>query len=125
VTQSLPCRKRSREDDLNCESAPLSKRINSLHLAYEDSSSSSSCSIPPLYSGDVNSGSSGCSGSAGPPGPPGPAGGAAAAAGPATAAAEPVYEYNPELGADQNPYYYEKNRMLYDLHAERMKRSLH
>jgi len=36
-----------------------------------------------------------------------------------------VYEYNPELNADQNPYYYEKNKMLYDLHVERVKRNNH
>lgn len=35
------------------------------------------------------------------------------------------YEYNPELTADQNPYYYEKNKMLYDLHVERVKRNSH
>lgn len=35
------------------------------------------------------------------------------------------YEYNPELNADQNPYYYEKNKMLYDLHVERVKRNSH
>jgi len=36
-----------------------------------------------------------------------------------------IYEYNPELNEDQNPYYYEKNKMLYDLHVERVKRNHH
>ncbi|XP_016935098.2 uncharacterized protein [Drosophila suzukii] len=100
----LKTRKRSREDDLPCESTPLSKRINNLHLNYDDgnSSSSSSCSIPPLPGGGGAAGATG-----GGPGGPDAAG----------------YEYNPELGADQNPFYYEKNKMLYDLHVERIKRS--
>ncbi|KAI8034672.1 uncharacterized protein LOC128264221 [Drosophila gunungcola] len=98
----LKTRKRSREDDLPCESTPLSKRINNLHLNYDDgnSSSSSSCSIPPL---------------------PGGAGGPET--GPSGSGVATGYEYNPELGAEQNPYYYEKNKMLYDLHMERTKRS--
>ncbi|XP_017016032.2 uncharacterized protein [Drosophila takahashii] len=101
----LKTRKRSREDDLPCESTPLSKRINNLHLNYDDgnSSSSSSCSIPPLPGGG-----------GGGPGGPEAAGNGVAAGG---------YEYNPELGAEQNPFYYEKNKMLYDLHVERIKRS--
>ncbi|XP_037726142.1 WW domain-containing adapter protein with coiled-coil homolog [Drosophila subpulchrella] len=106
----LKTRKRSREDDLPCESTPLSKRINNLHLNYDDgnSSSSSSCSIPPLPGGGGGGAAAGAPGG-GPGGPGGPD-----AAG---------YEYNPELGADQNPFYYEKNKMLYDLHVERIKRS--
>ncbi|KAH8316091.1 hypothetical protein KR074_002107 [Drosophila pseudoananassae] len=101
-------RKRSREDDLPCESTPLSKRINNLHLNYDDgnSSSSSSCSIPPLGNSDNNNYL--LTGTL-----PAVSGGAA----------ERVFEYNPELGAEQNPYYYEKNKMLYDLHVERVKRS--
>ncbi|KAH8238433.1 hypothetical protein KR032_006888, partial [Drosophila birchii] len=108
-----PHRKRSREDDLPCESTPLSKRINNLHLNYDDgnSNSSSSCSIPPLGNGDTNY--------RGPTSGPGGDGAAAAA----VVIGPTVNEYNPELGAEQNPYYYEKNKMLYDLHAERMKRS--
>ncbi|KAH8373851.1 hypothetical protein KR200_009965, partial [Drosophila serrata] len=107
-----PHRKRSREDDLPCESTPLSKRINNLHLNYDDgnSNSSSSCSIPPLGNGDANNYRGPTSGPAGD-------GGAAVVIGPT------VSEYNPELGAEQNPYYYEKNKMLYDLHVERVKRS--
>lgn len=30
--------------------------------------------------------------------------------------------YNPELGNDENPFYYNKNKLLYDLHVERMQR---
>ncbi|XP_032582452.1 uncharacterized protein LOC6615042 [Drosophila sechellia] len=100
----LKTRKRSREDDLACES-PLSKRINNLNLNYEDgnSNSSNSCSIPPLSGGGATGGSGGSD-----------------AAGNGVAAG---YEYNPELGAEQNPFYYEKNKVLYDLHVERIKRS--
>lgn len=107
-------RKRSREDDLPCESTPLSKRINNLHLNYDDgnSSSSSNCSIPNLINDNNNYlllptiTGGGCG------------------SGPAEVVGG-VYEYNPELNADQNPYYYEKNKMLYDLHVERVKRSNH
>lgn len=31
--------------------------------------------------------------------------------------------YNPELGIEQNPFYYEKNKVLHYLHAERVRRS--
>ncbi|KAH8251425.1 hypothetical protein KR032_011666 [Drosophila birchii] len=34
-------------------------------------------------------------------------------------------DYNPELGIDLNPVYYEKNKVLYDLHAERVRRHCH
>ncbi|XP_064538789.1 uncharacterized protein LOC135428640 [Drosophila montana] len=110
----LRTRKRSREDDLPCESTPLSKRINNLHLNYDDgnSSSSSNCSIPNLINDNNNYlllptiTGGGCG------------------SGPAEVVGG-VYEYNPELNADQNPYYYEKNKMLYDLHVERVKRSNH
>ncbi|KAH8421326.1 hypothetical protein KR009_001947, partial [Drosophila setifemur] len=112
-----PLRKRSREEDLPCESTPLSKRINNLHLNYDDgnSSSSSSCSIPTLGSGSA-SGSGDNNNYLQQPG-------VGAGSGATAASAANGGEYNPELGAEQNPYYYEKNKMLYDLHAERVKRS--
>lgn len=31
-------------------------------------------------------------------------------------------EYHPDLNADENPYYYTKNKLLYDLYVERMRR---
>ncbi|EDW32669.1 GL18306 [Drosophila persimilis] len=127
----LKTRKRSREDDLPCESTPLSKRINNLHLNYDDgnSSSSSSCSIPTQLN-DYNNYNT----------VPVIVGGPAAAAAGAPAAAAvagatnaidilngdgTIYGYRPELGPDQNPYYYDKNKMLYDLHVERVKRNTH
>ncbi|XP_017156422.1 uncharacterized protein LOC108164944 isoform X2 [Drosophila miranda] len=127
----LKTRKRSREDDLPCESMPLSKRINNLHLNYDDgnSSSSSSCSIPTQLN-DYNNYNT----------VPVIAGGSAAAAAGAPAAAAvagatnavdilngdgTTYGYRPELGPGQNPYYYDKNKMLYDLHVERVKRNTH
>jgi hypothetical protein len=35
----------------------------------------------------------------------------------------PRPSYQPELSVDQNPYYYNKNRELYDLYVERVKRA--
>ncbi|XP_030378779.1 uncharacterized protein LOC115627288 [Scaptodrosophila lebanonensis] len=112
----IKTRKRSREDDLPCESTPLSKRINNLHLNYDDgnSSSSSSCSIPTL-SNDNNNYIV----------PPIAGGQAETVAVLSSDGTRYEYEYNPELNADQNPYYYEKNKMLYDLHVERLKRNTH
>ncbi|KAH8399995.1 hypothetical protein KR215_005174, partial [Drosophila sulfurigaster] len=113
-------RKRSREDDLPCESTPLSKRINNLHLTYDDgnSSSSSNCSIPNLINDNNNyiipSITAGVGAVVG-----------AAGGGCSLEVIGGIYEYNPELNADQNPYYYEKNKMLYDLHVERVKRNNH
>ncbi|XP_034671929.1 uncharacterized protein LOC117903699 [Drosophila subobscura] len=127
----LKTRKRSREDD-PCESAPLSKRINNLHLNYDDgnSSSSSSCSIPTQVN-DYNNYNSvpvitGGSAAAATTTPTARAG----AAVPNAANAIDIlngdrYGYNPELSSDQNPYYYDKNKMLYDLHVERVKRNTH
>ncbi|EDV99726.1 uncharacterized protein LOC6564862 [Drosophila grimshawi] len=111
----LRTRKRSREDDLPCESTPLSKRINNLHLNYDDgnSSSSSNCSIPTLINDNNNYVLPTISG-----------GGVGCGVGPAEVIGV-GYEYNPELNADQNPYYYAKNKVLYDLHVERVKRSNH
>ncbi|KAH8284238.1 hypothetical protein KR044_000788 [Drosophila immigrans] len=113
-------RKRSREDDLPCESTPLSKRINNLHLNYDDgnSSSSSNCSIPNLINDKNNYIMPNITAAAG------PGGGGGCPHGPVEVLGG-IYEYNPELSADQNPYYYEKNKMLYDLHVERVKRNNH
>lgn len=32
------------------------------------------------------------------------------------------FAYNPELSASENPNYYEKNKLLYELYVERMRR---
>ncbi|XP_055377758.1 uncharacterized histidine-rich protein DDB_G0274557 [Condylostylus longicornis] len=32
--------------------------------------------------------------------------------------------YNPELNQDENPYYYNKNKLLFELHLERSKRNI-
>ncbi|XP_017852063.1 uncharacterized protein LOC108606458 isoform X2 [Drosophila busckii] len=108
MEEFMKTRKRSREDDIHCDSTPLSKRINNLHLNYDDgnSSSSSSCSIPGLINDNNNYIL-----------PTTPAGSSGDGSSDST-----TYEYSPELNADQNPYYYEKNKMLYDLHVERVKR---
>lgn len=31
-------------------------------------------------------------------------------------------QYDPDLTSDQNPYYYESNRLLFDLYVERVQR---
>ncbi|XP_063230679.1 uncharacterized protein LOC134535486 isoform X2 [Bacillus rossius redtenbacheri] len=36
-----------------------------------------------------------------------------------------VSSYSPALGADQNPYYYENNKLLYTLYLERLQRLGH
>lgn len=33
--------------------------------------------------------------------------------------------YSPELTQHENPYYYNKNKLLYELHLERMRRTHH
>ncbi|ALC46333.1 CG14229 [Drosophila busckii] len=105
MEEFMRTRKRSREDDIPCDSTPLSKRINNLHLNYDDGNSNSSCSNPGIINDNNNY----------LPTTPAGSGGDGSSDG-------TNYEYNPELNADQNPYYYEKNKILYDLHAERVKR---
>ncbi|EDW16390.1 uncharacterized protein Dmoj_GI22260 [Drosophila mojavensis] len=41
---------------------------------------------------------------------------------PPVAEVVPVIQYDPELSVDQNPFYYEANKLLNLLHAERCKR---
>ncbi|XP_068158277.1 uncharacterized protein [Drosophila tropicalis] len=120
-------RKRSREDELPCDSTPLSKRINNLHLNYDEgnSSSSSNCSLPSLANSSSNNDNNNYIV---------PVFSALAGNGLTSSRVDehnsntdggpgPVYGYNPELSVEQNPYYYAKNKMLYDLHVERVKRN--
>lgn len=34
-----------------------------------------------------------------------------------------IYSYNPELNASQNPFYYQNNKVLFELYVERMQRN--
>ncbi|TDG50057.1 hypothetical protein AWZ03_003567 [Drosophila navojoa] len=43
-------------------------------------------------------------------------------AAPPVAEVVPVIQYHPELSVEQNPFYYEPNKLLNLLHAERCKR---
>lgn len=42
---------------------------------------------------------------------------------PNTNSAIDVTNYSPELSAEENPFYYNKNKLLFDLHVERERRS--
>ncbi|XP_063705159.1 uncharacterized protein LOC134834437 [Culicoides brevitarsis] len=84
-------KKRGREDD-NDFAAPLSKRINNLHLTQnhqqqQQTSQNGHHSAPNVIEDED----------------------------------QPMdYEpYNPELTEEENPLYYRKNKLLYELHMER------
>uniref|UniRef100_A0A1A9WDQ3 Uncharacterized protein n=1 Tax=Glossina brevipalpis TaxID=37001 RepID=A0A1A9WDQ3_9MUSC len=124
-------RKRNHEDDLLCESTPLSKRINNLHLSnFEDTnlnhqqqSQHNHHIYQALQANNSNQHSQqqylpkDITQSLGqqqqqhmeslPHNP--------------TDAVEKV-SYNPELNEAENPYYYVKNKLLHELHLERLKR---
>ncbi|XP_065363839.1 uncharacterized protein LOC135957097 [Calliphora vicina] len=100
-------RKRSREDDVLCESTPLSKRINNLHLTNFEEGQYNQQPQPQSHQNnhlqhltkDMMGESSGLK--------------------PMTADKN---MYEPELDESQNPFYYVKNKLLHDLHLERLKR---
>ncbi|XP_075157127.1 uncharacterized protein LOC142230366 [Haematobia irritans] len=106
-------RKRSREDDVSCVDTPLSKRINNLHLSnYEDVAAQYN---PHLTNNIIHNNNhlpynnvakdpmsvikpdAGCG-----------------------EVSDDIYD--PELNETQNPFYYVKNKLLHDLHLERLKR---
>ncbi|KAI8122884.1 hypothetical protein FF38_00550 [Lucilia cuprina] len=103
-------RKRSREDDVLCESTPLSKRINNLHLSnFEEAQYNQQLQNTNAHHNnnhlqhltkDMMTAES-------------------SALKPMTADKN---MYEPELDESQNPFYYVKNKLLHDLHLERMKR---
>ncbi|XP_004518390.1 uncharacterized protein LOC101448594 [Ceratitis capitata] len=114
-------RKRSREDDI-CDSTPLSKRINQLHLTNLDEPqqaihqmhfndptklvgltehyNNNNALNMPLHSNQIS----------------------------ITGDQQHLHmqhqqhSYAPELNEAENPFYYVKNKLLYELHFERLKR---
>lgn len=105
-------RKRSREDDVLCESTPLSKRINNLHLSnFEEAHYNQQIQTLTFNNNNNHLAKDMMS-------PP-----------EETSALKPFNSfetdsnlYDPELNESQNPFYYLKNKLLYDLHLERLKR---
>ncbi|XP_026469747.1 uncharacterized protein LOC113373681 [Ctenocephalides felis] len=91
-------RKRSRDEDLNDASMPLSKRINNLHIHNSASNfmkinQNSNNSSVPSRENNVKSDAPVTNG------------------------------YNPDLNASQNPFYYQNNKVLFELYMERMQRN--
>lgn len=121
-------RKRSREDDVSCDSTPLSKRINNLHLSnFEEAqfnhqqhhSINNNNNTQPHLPKDMLMHHH------------------AATASAASASSNGVMKsmngidsdpnrimYNPELNETDNPFYYDKNKLLHELHQERVKRCI-
>lgn len=104
-------RKRSREDDVLCDSTPLSKRINNLHLSnFEEATAQyNQHQLPHNHNNNNNHLPTNLH---------------------ATIASKSVNGisdvdnnmYDPELNESENPFYYGKNKLLHDLHLERLKR---
>ncbi|XP_017023978.1 uncharacterized protein [Drosophila kikkawai] len=96
--------RKRRRDDLSCDLTSLSKRFRDLHLDLNGGGCNSIISIGNHLTKIDYTVASKCS----------------------TGCPAAAYnEYNPELGIDQNPGYYEKNKVLFDLHAERVRRHCH
>ncbi|KAM7348165.1 uncharacterized protein ACRADG_007580 [Cochliomyia hominivorax] len=108
-------RKRSREDDVLCESTPLSKRINNLHLSnFEEAQYNQQLETQSHHNNnnhlqqltkDMMTSS-----------------GVSSALKHITSYESDKNVYEPELDESQNPFYYVKNKLLHDLHLERLKR---
>ncbi|XP_037933021.1 uncharacterized protein LOC119667781 [Teleopsis dalmanni] len=96
MSLNIDKRKRNREDDNFCDSTPLSKRINNLHINnYDDHTYIPEIAVLEEKTTDNHKVY-------------------------LSPTARPVY--NPELNESQNPFYYTKNKLLHDLHMERLKR---
>lgn len=97
-------RKRTTDDEDPTEFMPLSKRINNLHL--NNSDPNFNCQINPNLNNNSNFSNGQDSSSSN-----------------SQFSEEGSIEgYNPELNHDENPFYYNKNKLLYDLYVERMRR---
>uniref|UniRef100_A0A1Q3F682 Putative transcription factor n=1 Tax=Culex tarsalis TaxID=7177 RepID=A0A1Q3F682_CULTA len=128
-------RKRSREEEVN-EFMPLSKRINNLHLNNGQQQQQQQAMHMPLLEGHQTSfpqcgGSSNSSGSTChsiPSGGSSPGGGISGpgVGGPEvvgfTVNGELLGDYCPDLGEHENPHYFNRNKVLYELYVERMRR---
>ncbi|XP_055540103.1 uncharacterized protein LOC129726903 [Wyeomyia smithii] len=130
-------RKRSREEDGN-EFMPLSKRINNLHLNNSQVVGGFPGEHPaglhmPLLEGhpqmtpfvhcSSNSGSSGSTCHSIPSGGSSPSGTRSShGQEPLTVNGEILGEYCPDLSEHENPHYFNRNKELYELYVERMRR---
>ncbi|XP_012276199.1 uncharacterized protein LOC105697449 [Orussus abietinus] len=114
MTQANRKRGRSAEEDAS-EFMPLSKRINNLHIngfpglqerALEkmDSDWGDRNFAPSPNNSEPSQGSSSCDGCS-------------------SSQSSYTAEYRPDLDANDNPFYYENNKLLYSLYMERMQRS--
>lgn len=126
-------RKRSREEEVN-EFMPLSKRINNLHL--NNGQQHQAMQHMPLLEGHQTSfpqcGGGGSSSSSGstchsvPSGGSSPGGGGGPSGiGPEvgfTVNGELLGDYCPDMGEHENPHYFNRNKVLYELYVERMRR---
>ncbi|OXU17675.1 hypothetical protein TSAR_012081 [Trichomalopsis sarcophagae] len=108
-------RKRGRDmEEESGEFMPLSKRINNLHLnnmGIQDSSSehlewngNNHSFVPSPNHSEPSQGSSSCDGYS-------------------SSHSSYTMEYRPDLSATDNPFYYENNKLLYNLHMERLQRT--
>ncbi|XP_058825583.1 uncharacterized protein LOC131685710 [Topomyia yanbarensis] len=128
-------RKRSREEDVS-EFMPLSKRINNLHL--NNSQAAAGFQVDhhqaglhmPLLDGHQaavfpqgNSSSSGSTCHSIPSGGSSPSGTRSShGQEPLTVNGELLGDYCPDLGEHENPHYFSRNKELYELYVERMRR---
>ncbi|KAH8238895.1 hypothetical protein KR038_005962, partial [Drosophila bunnanda] len=96
--------RKRRRDDLSCDLASLTKRFRNLNLNLDEGGRGSSSGIYnyPINYDYINTAkcTTGCQAAA-------------------------YNDYDPDLGKDINPVYYEQNRILYGLHAERVRRRCH
>ncbi|XP_034941526.1 uncharacterized protein [Chelonus insularis] len=112
MTQSSRKRLRSMEEE-SSEFTPLSKRINNLHLNGWSGLRDSTNNSVEFEWNDKNCPSSNNSE---------PSPGSSSSEGYNHSQKDFVHEYRPELGINDNPYYYENNKLLYTLYMERMQR---
>ncbi|XP_005187470.1 uncharacterized protein LOC101893436 [Musca domestica] len=109
-------RKRSREDDVSCDSTPLSKRINNLHLsnfeeaAHDNLHNNNNNHLQQHMSKEAMHMHHATASVSKPPPMNTPNGETNNAI------------YHPELNKSENPFYYDKNKLLHELHLERLKR---
>ncbi|XP_055641437.1 uncharacterized protein LOC129778521 [Toxorhynchites rutilus septentrionalis] len=126
-------RKRSREEDVN-EFMPLSKRINNLHLNNSQAGGFANehptgAHMPVLEGHQNNFPQGGSSSSSASTCHSIPSGGSSPSATrssysqePLTVNGEVLGDYCPDLSERDNPHYFDRNKILYELYVERMRR---
>ncbi|KAJ8678699.1 hypothetical protein QAD02_014486 [Eretmocerus hayati] len=108
-------RKRGRDmDEENGEFMPLSKRINNLHL---NNFSGVQEGSPERFDPKWNNQNFAPS-----PNHSEPSQGSSSSDGYSSSYSPCMIEYRPDLSASDNPHYYENNKLLYNLHMERLQR---